>query len=126
MLVAERLLVAFAYFIHHGLELLLIPLEVLRLLDFVRRHRQLQRVNPALHKIFELSLVCGLRWRAQLTNGLLRQLQRQRRVIEVKTQLFARLFILWALDSLNFLHFECSKTLRKPFAAFRFAIRRIL
>ena len=40
MLVYERLLVAFAYFIHHGLEHLLIPLKVLSLLDFVCRYRQ--------------------------------------------------------------------------------------
>jgi hypothetical protein len=62
MLVAARLLVAFAYFIHHGLELLLIPFKVLCLLDFVCRYWQRQRINPAVHKLVELSLVRGLRW----------------------------------------------------------------
>lgn len=49
MQVSERLLVVFAYFIHHGLELLLIPFKVLRLLDFVCRYRQ------RLRKFCELS-----------------------------------------------------------------------
>jgi hypothetical protein len=127
MLVAARLLVAFAYFIHHGLELLLIPFKVLCLLDFVCRYWQRHfflivsstvGAYPAVHKLVELSLVRGLRWRAGLTNGLLRPLRRQRSIIESTTQLFARLVLLWALDSL---HFEDIKMLRKPVDDFHFA-----
>ena len=97
MQVSERLVVAFAYFIHHGLELLLIPFKVLRLLDFVCRYRQ------RLRKLCELS-------------------EAHRRSIELKTQ-FVHLVILRALDSLQV---EDIKMLCKTFADFHFAAWRIL
>jgi len=159
MLVYERLLhlilVAFAYFIHHGLELLLIPFKVLRLLDFVCRYRQRLRVlacpfiHPAVHELSKsasslvLSLCRVLRCRAGITNGLLRQVKRQLIdvvVVIIEFYLFSfitqlLLFIYFAhlviLRALNSLHFEACilsfdiKMLRTPFANFRFALRRI-